>query len=83
MVILEGHIRNMSFNDTWTLVLESLPAGSPTDSLQTVSSNILNLTKKTDEISLTVKNNKGQLYNKIGHGHGHEVPGGGLQARYE
>ena len=31
MVILEGHIRNMSFNDTWTLVLENLPAGSPTD----------------------------------------------------
>ena len=31
MIILEGHIRNMNFNDTWILVLENLSARSPTD----------------------------------------------------
>ena len=65
MIILEGHIRNMNFNDTWILVLENHPARSPTDSLQTVSSNLENLTKLTDEICLTVKNNTGQLANTM------------------
>ena len=48
-----------------TMVLESLPAGSPTDSLQTVSTNISNLAKKTDELSLTVNNNTGQIFNTM------------------
>ena len=46
LVILESHIRNLSFNDNWTMVLESLPAGSPINSLQTVSENISDLEKK-------------------------------------
>ena len=45
MIILKGHIRNLNFNETWTMLLEILPAGSPSSSLQTVSDNIKNLTK--------------------------------------
>ena len=61
-VILKSHIRNLSFNDTWTMVLDSLPAGSPNDSLQTVSTNISNLEKKPEELTLKVTNNTGQLF---------------------
>ena len=65
MVILEGHIRNINLSDSWTLLLETLPAGSPLNSLQTVSDNIENLAKKTDEMSIKVNSNTGQLSNTM------------------
>ena len=46
LLYLESHIRNMSFNDTWTMVLEALPAGSPINSLQTVNDNFVEVVKK-------------------------------------
>ena len=65
IILLESHISNMSLNDTWTMVLEALPAGSPINSLQTVNDNFVELEKKPEALSLKVSSNSGQLVNTM------------------
>ena len=62
---MESHIRNMRFTETWYMALEDLPAGSPTNSLQTVNDNVDKLTKKTKDLSLKVATTAGKLINTM------------------
>ena len=65
LIYLESHIRNMSFNETWYMALEDLPAGSPINSLQTVNDNVDKLVKKNEDLSLKVATNAGKLINTM------------------
>ena len=67
LLYLESHIRNMSFNDTWTMVLEALPAGSPINSLQTVNDNFVEVVKKRGSKPQGVKY-RGAARQHYGHG---------------
>ena len=65
LVYMESHIRNMSFTDTLHMALEDLPAGSPTNSLQTVNDNVEKLAKKTEVLSLNMAKTTGKLLNTM------------------
>ena len=62
---LESQIRNMSFTETLHMALEDLPAGSPTNSLQTVNDNVEKLAKKTEDLSLNMAKTAGKLLNTM------------------
>ena len=61
LIYLESHIRNMSFNDTWAMVLEAHPAGSPINSLQTVNNNFVKL-EKTQPKAPSLKGSSSTLW---------------------
>ena len=65
VLYLESHIRNMSFTETLHMALEDLPAGSPTNSLQTVNDNVDKLAKKTEDLSLNMATTAGKLLNTM------------------
>ena len=64
-VTLESHIRNMSFTTSILLALEDLPAGSPTNSLQTVNDNVETLAQKTKDLTLRVAKADSRLANTM------------------
>ena len=64
-IIIEGHIRNMNFMTTILMALEDLPAGSPTNSLQTVNDNVETLAKKTKDLTLRVAKADSRLANTM------------------
>ena len=64
-VTLESHIRNMSFTTSILMALEDLPAGSPTNSLQTVNDNVEKLAKKTEKLNIRVAKSDSRLANTM------------------
>ena len=64
-VTLESHIRNMSFTTSILMALEDLPAGSPTNSLQTVNDNVEKLAQKTEDLTLRVAKADSRLANTM------------------